>query len=145
MSVFVAALRSGGGASRAVLRLCLRGRCQPLMGEKLLTEFEDVLGRTELFRGSPLTAKEREELLDAFLSVCEWVPIFFLWRPNLPDESDNHLIELAVAGMAAALVTHNIRDLRRGELHFPQLNIETPAEFMTRWRKQYGNDDDPSS
>jgi predicted nucleic acid-binding protein len=115
------------------------------MGEKLLTEFEDVLGRTDLFRTSSLTAKEREELLDAFLSVCECVPVFFLWRPNLPDEGDNHLIELAVAGMAATLVTQNIRDLRRGELRFPQLNIETPAEFITRWRKQYGNDDDSSS
>ena len=49
-SVFVAALRSAGGPSRAVLRLCLRRRCQPLMGEKLLIEFEDVLGRAELFR-----------------------------------------------------------------------------------------------
>ena len=112
------------------------------MGEKLLTEFEDVLGRAELFRTSPLTAKEREELLDAFLSVCEWVPIFYLWRPNLPDEGDNHLIELAVAGMAAALVTQNVRDLRGGELRFPQLIIDTPAEFMNRWRKQHGNDDD---
>ena len=115
------------------------------MGEKLLIEFEDVLGRTELFRTSPLTAKEREDLLDAFLSVSEWVPIYFLWRPNLPDEGDNHLIELAVAGMAAALVTQNVRDLRRGELRFPQLRIETPAEFMTLWRKHYGNDDHPSS
>jgi len=144
-NVFVAALRTGGGASRAVFRLCLKRRCQPLMGQKLLTEFEDVLGRAELFRASPLTAKEREELLDALLSVCEWVPVFFLWRPNLPDEGDNHLIELAVAGMAAALVTQNVRDLRQGELRFPQLSIQTPAEFMTRWRKQYGNDDDPSS
>jgi len=144
-SVFVAALRSEGGASRAVLRLCLKRRCQPLMGEKLLTEFEDVMGRTELFRTSSLSAVEREEMLNAFLSVCEWVPIFFLWRPNLPDEGDNHLVELAVAGMAAALVTQNVRDLRRGELRFPQLSIETPAQFMTRWRKQYGNDDDSSS
>jgi uncharacterized protein len=144
-SVFVAALRSGGGPSRAVLRLCLQRRCQPLMGEKLFKEFEDVLGRTELFRRSPLTAQEREQLLDAFLSVCEWVTVFYLWRPNLPDEGDNHLIELAVAGAAAALITQNVRDLRGGELRFPQLGIETPAEFMTRWRNQYGNDDDSSS
>ena len=57
-NVFVAALRSGGGPSRAVLRLSLRRRCQPLMGEKLLIELEDVLGRAELFQTSPLTAKE---------------------------------------------------------------------------------------
>jgi hypothetical protein len=64
---------------------------------------------------------------------------------NLPDEGVSRLVELAVAWMAAALVTQNVRDLRQGELRFPQLSIETPAEFMTRWRKQHGNDDDSSS
>src|SRR5262249_37321651 len=123
-NVFVAALRSGGGASRAVLRLCLRRRCQPLLGEKLFNEVEDVLGRTQLFRASPLAAHEREELFEALLSVCEWVRVFYLWRPNLPDEGDDHLIELAVAGTAGTLVTHNVRDLRRGELRFPQLRVE---------------------
>jgi len=144
-SVFVTALRSEGGASRAVLRLCLKRRCQPLMGEKLLNEFEAVLGRSGLFRSSPLTPRERGEMLDAFLSVCEWVRVFYLWRPNLPDEGDNHLIELAVAGAARTLVTQNVRDVRGGELRFPQLRIETPAEFMTRWRKDYGDDDDSPS
>jgi len=30
--------------------------------------------------------------------------------PNLPDEADNHLVELAVAGRATALVTYNPRN-----------------------------------
>jgi uncharacterized protein len=144
-NVLVAALKSEGGASRAILRLCLTGRCQPILGLKLFAEYEDVLGRSDLFRGSPLTARERDELLDAFLSVCERVPVFYLWRPNLSDEGDNHLIELAVAGTAATLVTQNTRDCRGGELSFPQLAIETPAEFMQRWRKNYGNDDNSHS
>ena len=38
-----------------------------------------------------------ETLLDAFSSVCVWVPVYYLWRPNLPDEGDNHVVELAVA------------------------------------------------
>jgi putative PIN family toxin of toxin-antitoxin system len=144
-SAWIAALRSGGGASRAILRLCLKENCQPLMGEKLFNEFEAVMARAELFGHSPLTAREREDLLDAFLSVCEWVPVYYLWRPNLPDEGDNHLIELAVAGAATSVITQNVRDLRRGELRFPQLGIETSAEFMRRWRHTYGNDDDSAS
>lgn len=144
-SVVVAALKSDGGASREVLRLCLQARCRPLMGEKLFNEFESVMGRADLFHGCALTAPEREALLNALLSVCEWVPVFFLWRPNLPDEGDNHLIELAVAGAAATVVTQNVRDLRGGQLRFPQLGIETPAEFLKRWRKEYGNDDDSTS
>ncbi len=144
-SVFVAALKSEEGASRAIVRLCLMRLCQPLLGVKLFTEYEDVLGRSDLFRDSPLTPRERDELLDAFLSGCEKVPVFHLWRPNLPDEGDNHLIELAVAGSAATLVTQNTRDFRGSELRFPQLAIERPAEFMRRWRKNYGNDDNPHS
>jgi predicted nucleic acid-binding protein len=98
-----------------------------------------------LFQDSPLTPLERAELLDAFLSICERVPVFYPWRPNLSDEGDNHLIELAVAGTAATLVTQNVRHFRGGELRFPQLAIETPAKFMQRWRKNYGNDDDSHS
>jgi putative PIN family toxin of toxin-antitoxin system len=134
-SVLVAALKSDGGASGAVLRLCLEEQCQPLIGEKLFNEFESAMGRAELFRACPLAPAEREELLNAFLSVCEWVPVFYLWRPNLPDEGDNHLVELAVAGAAATVVTQNVRDLRRGQLRFPQLAIETPGEFMKRWSR----------
>ena len=39
-------------------------------------------------------------MFHSFLSLCEWVPVYYLWRPNLRDEGDNHLIELAVAGRA---------------------------------------------
>ncbi len=30
--------------------------------------------------------------------------VYYGWRPNLPDEGDNHLIELALAGSAQAIV-----------------------------------------
>lgn len=133
-SVLVAAVNSAHGGSRAVLRYCLQGRCQPLVGEKLYREYEDVFNRDSLFRRSPLSFAERNELLDAFLSVSVWTTVFFLWRPNLPDEGDNHLVELAIAGGAASLVTHNVRDFRRGELRFPQLKVETPQEFLQRTR-----------
>jgi predicted nucleic acid-binding protein len=79
---------------------------------------------------SPLSLKERDSLLDAFLSVCEWIRVYYLWRPNLPDEADNHLIELAVAAGADAIVTSNIRDVKRGELSFPELQVLTPFQFL---------------
>ena len=64
---------------------------------KSSNEYEDVLARTELFSQSRLNYEERSELLDIFLSVCEWTRIYYGRRPNLPDEGDNHLVELAVA------------------------------------------------
>lgn len=69
---------------------------------------------------------ERNDLLDIFLSVCEWTRVYYIWRPNLPDEADNHLIELAIAGGADLIVTRNLRDLRSGELQFPSLRIISP-------------------
>jgi len=141
-NVLVAALKSAGGASRAVLRLCLQRQCQPLVGQKLLAEYEAVMSRPDLFQDSPLSPEERGELLDALISVAEWIAVFFLWRPNLPDEGDNHLIELAVAGAATKLITHNRRDIERGELRFPQLEVMTPAGFLKQWRQNHGDDDD---
>lgn len=128
--VFIAAILSPVGESRSVLRACLLGQAQPLMGAALFHEYEDLLGRTEWMGKSPLTAKEWQQLFDAFLSVSEWVKVYFLWRPNLPDDADNHLIELAVAGSARSIVTNNLGDLQRGELRFPGLKILTPRQFL---------------
>ncbi|TLY81348.1 MAG: PIN domain-containing protein [Gammaproteobacteria bacterium] len=60
------------------------------------------------------------------------VRVYFSWRPNVPDERDNHLIELAVAAQAKYLVSHNTRDLKRMELRFPQLTIVTPSQLLEK-------------
>lgn len=132
-NVFIAALISAAGANREVLRICLRGNAQPIFGEALFHEYEDVMSRPLLADQCPLTAEQQHSLLEALLSVSDWVRIYFLWRPNLPDEGDNHLIELALAGNATVIITNNLRDLRRGELTFPGLQILSPAEFITEY------------
>jgi len=38
------------------------------------------------------------------------------WRPNIKDEGDNFLIELAVAGNADYLMTNNIGDFKNTQL-----------------------------
>ena len=45
-------------------------------------------------------------------------------------EADNHLIELAVAAQANAIVTLNVRDIARGELKFPSLRVLTPEQCL---------------
>jgi putative PIN family toxin of toxin-antitoxin system len=127
--VLVSAFLSSGGASREILRRILEGQYQPLIGAALFAEYEAVLSREELFRGCALSASERAQLLDALLSVCRWTRIYYAWRPNLPDESDNHVLELAISGGAEAIVTRNVRDFTRMELRFPDLRIVTPAEL----------------
>lgn len=129
-NIFVAALLGSRGASRLVLRLCLESRLQPLMGAALFAEYESLLSRGPLFERCLLDAQQRDALFNAFLSVCRWTNIYYGWRPNLRDEADNHLIELAVAGGASAIVTKNVRDFKGAELHFPGLRILLPEELL---------------
>ena len=85
-----------------MIKRCLAGAYQPLIGTALFLEYEDVMSRETLFAGSPLSKTDRNEVFAGFLAVCRWTEVYFAWRPNLPDEADNHLFELAVAGGAAA-------------------------------------------
>ena len=80
-----------------------------------------------MLQKSHIGAEQRAELLDIFLARCQWTRVYYAWRPNLPDEADNHLVELAVAGGADFIVTRNLRDVARMELRFPQLRVLSPA------------------
>lgn len=129
-NVLAGALLRREGQNRDVLRACFQEHLKPLVGQALFLEYEDVLGREQLFRKSPLAASERRQLFEAFLSVCEWVQVYYLWRPNLRDEGDNHILELAVAGGASIIVTNNVADFRGSELRFADIRILSPKILL---------------
>jgi uncharacterized protein len=129
-SVFISALIGKRGVSREVLRQCLEGQYKPLISNTLFLEYEDVSSRPRIQKLCPLSNKEISELLKAFYSICEWIPIYYLWRPNLKDENDNFLIELAIAGNAEIIVTNNIKDLKAAELSFENLQICKPEQLL---------------
>ena len=131
-NVLVAGLRSAAGASRSLLRRALIGDFQPLFGNALWMEYHDLMGRPVW--GDTTSAMERETVLAALARQGRWVTVYYGSRPNLPDEGDNHLIELALAGGAAAIVTHNLRDLHGGELRLGQLRVLTPAQCLEEWQ-----------
>jgi uncharacterized protein len=116
-NVFLGAILSGLGLNRQVNRRCLERRVTPLMGE-------------ELFRECVIDNDERKMLFEAFLSVSQRVRMYFNWRPKLPDEGDNHLIELAVAGGAGWIVSRNQRHFQKAELKFPGIKAITPNGFL---------------
>jgi hypothetical protein len=91
-NVFVAALRSGAGASRAFLLRLLRREWEPLIGNKLWYEYSELAGRAAVWPDDGLTAADRQRYLAAFAAVCTFVEVPSLWRPNLPDEGDNHVM-----------------------------------------------------
>lgn len=129
-NVLVGALVGQEGFNRQILRKCLRREIVPLVGQALFLEYKTLLLREDLFRTSPLNAAEREELLHALLSVSEWVQIYFGWRPNLRDEGDNHVMELAVGGNAEFIITNNLRDFAKADLEFPNIRIIHPRDYL---------------
>jgi len=129
-SVIISALIGEKGPSREVLRKALLAEYKPLISNALFQEYEDVSNREKIRTICPLTDNEITELLNAFYSICNWVPIYYLWRPNIADEADNFLIELALAGNASHIITNNIRDLKNAELKFPSLEILTPEALL---------------
>ena len=128
--VIISALIGKKGPSRAVLRHCFKGIYKPLISNALFSEYQGVSNRENIVNLCPLTEIEKQQLLNSFYNICHWVSIKYLWRPNISDEGDNFLIELAVAGNATHLVTNNINDLANTELKFPNLKILTPQQLL---------------
>jgi putative PIN family toxin of toxin-antitoxin system len=129
-SVMISALIGKRGASREVIRRCLIGDYLPLISNPLFQEYEDVSSRKRVKGTCPLSEREIRDLLNAFYSVCSWVSIYYLWRPNLKDEADNFLVELALAGNSPTIVTNNVKDLEAAELKFEDLRILTPQQIL---------------
>ena len=57
-NVLTGALLKRAGHNRRVIRACLEGKWKPLIGQTLFLEYEDVFGRTHLYRSSPLSKIE---------------------------------------------------------------------------------------
>ena len=130
-SVFTAALIGPQGPNREILRRCLLGKYKPLLSNALFSEYEDVSGRESIIERCPVGKDDIRNLLEAFCSVAEWVQIFYLWRPNLADEGDNHVLELATSGNARWIATNNVRDFAKAELRFPEVQILKPEMILT--------------
>ncbi len=130
-NIWISALITRGGSSREIIRLALEGAIEPQISTALFLEYEAVMHRDKIKALCPLNNQESEVLFEAYLSTCSWNEIFYLWRPNLIDQNDDFLIELAVASNAEAIITGNQTDIKTGELSF-DLDIYTPREFLKR-------------
>ena len=80
----------------------MRGSAPPgptLISNPLFQEYEDVRSRKRVKEACPLAAREIRDLLNAFYSLSRWVPIYYLWRPNLKDDGDTFFIDEVFAGV----------------------------------------------
>ena len=131
-NVVVSALRSRRGASFAILQR-IGDAWQPLISVPLILEYEAV-GKREAERlGIP--AATVDAIVSAFCFAGRETNVHFRVRPVLPDPGDEFLLELAAAGAADAIVTHNVRHFAGVERF--GVRVLTPREFLRKIEEEW--------
>jgi putative PIN family toxin of toxin-antitoxin system len=123
-NVLVSAMLSPYGPPAQVVRLALQGDVVPLHDGRILAEYHDVL-RRPAFDFDPLDV---QAVLDGIERTGETV----IAKPlavTLPDPDDLPYLEVAVAALADALVTGNVRHYRpTSGTHW--MRILSPREML---------------
>ena len=125
-NVLLSSLLSRRGASFRLVQRLGSPQFQPVISPPLCLEYEDVFRRPGLLTG--YSPQDIDDFLDYFLAQCIKCRIHFLWRPHLPDPKDDSVLELALAGGAPFIITHNTRHFRSAD----SLGIRavTPDQFL---------------
>jgi putative PIN family toxin of toxin-antitoxin system len=130
-NVIVAAMRSPTGASAALLMAARRGDIAIAANVALAVEYEATCTRAEHVLASGLSAHQVGIFLDAVVAMVEPIDSHFLWRPMLRNPADELVLEAAVNGRAAAIVTFNQRDFGAVPLQFG-VEVLTPIDALRR-------------
>jgi putative PIN family toxin of toxin-antitoxin system len=133
-NVIVAAMRSPSGASAALVQAARRREITPLANIALALEYEATCRLPEHRLAAGLTAAQVLVFVDAVIAMVEPVETHYLWRPQLRDPGDELVLEAAVNGQAAAIVTFNKRDFGAAPARFG-VAVLAPAEAIRRIRR----------
>jgi len=125
-NVLFAGLYSASGRAYQLLNSIASGRVRLAMPTPLLFEYEDVLKRNQPILG--LSSAEVDVVLDNLCALADFHPVYFLWRPCLPDAKDDMVLELAVAAQAPHIVTFNAKDFRPASLF--GISVIAPKTFL---------------
>ena len=132
-SVWISALIKKESKAREIFRLVLQRKLFAQMSGALLKEYESVMKRKKVISLVPVAPQKQLKLLDAFCSVAEFNTIYYTWRPNLKDEGDNFLVELAVSSGAEVILTYNEKDFQGSQLIF-NFRVMTPENFLKEYK-----------
>ena len=127
-NVLYAGLYSASGKSHQLLRAIADGRVRIALSTPLLFEYEDVLKRNQAVLG--LSDVEVDLVLDNLCALADFQAVYFLWRPCLPDASDDMVLELADAAQVLPIVSFNARDF--GPASRFGIEIVTPKILLER-------------
>jgi putative PIN family toxin of toxin-antitoxin system len=132
-NVVIAAMRSPAGASAELLRMARRSEVTLLANVALALEYEATCKLADHCLAAGLDLHDAGVFVEAVLAMAEPVETHFMWRPQLRDPADEMVLEAAVNGHAAAIVTFNRRDFGAAPARFG-INVLTPAEAIRRIR-----------
>ncbi len=105
-------------------------RLPPQLFAAMRLPYRDILSRADILESTGLAWSEIELVLAHLVSSAMEVNVRYLWRPNLVDEADNFILEIAVAAWPCTIVTHNLKDFKNAQLRFPQIDIITPGQLL---------------
>ena len=135
-NILYQALMSKTGASYFILQQVRNRKIQIALSVPVFFEYQDVLTRDKSLKDFELKLNDVESFLRFIAYIGKTFEIYFLLRPNLKDEKDNKIVELAVTSQSNYLITSNIRDFKNAELKFDELKVITPSEFVKMWRNE---------
>ena len=92
----------------------------------LVLEYEQTLKR--ICTGGGLSSSDIDHVVNFLCSNANLRPIFFLWRPLLPDPKDDFVLELAVESRADFVLTFNTRDFAGADRF--GVRVISPREFL---------------
>lgn len=130
-NIIVAAMRSPTGASAELLRMARRSRLTMLANVALVLEYEATCQLAEHRLAAGLDQSQVAIFLDAVVAMAEPIETHFMWRPQLRDPCDELVLEAAVNGQAAAIVTFNRRDFAVAPAKFG-VDVLLPVEALRR-------------
>ena len=85
-----------------------------------------------------MTARDVGDVLDYLCAIARHQAIYYLWRPVLRDPGDDLVLEVAVAGGATCIVTHNLKDY--GEARSLGIRAVTAADFLRMIGEKHEHD-----
>ena len=124
-NVLVSGMLNPSGPPGRIVDLLREGALQPVVDDRILAEYADVLRRNYFLKY--FTVTEREDIIDYLTKNSHYMLSTVLAR-DLPDEADVPFLEIAVTG-GVPLITGNLK-------HYPEsssmgCHVLTAREFMT--------------
>lgn len=112
------------------LSLAEAGLYRPLWSDRILEETQLAVKRIhpEL---SPESVEKRIAVMRDFFddaNITDWEVLESV--VSLPDPDDAHVLAAAIQGRADVIVTFNVKDFPRDDLHRYGIDVQTPDEFL---------------